>query len=143
MSGLFADQWKQIDYKKVATTVFTPLEYSKCGLNEEDAIQRYGEDNIDVYHSMFKPLEWNVSWDHEADCYSKIIILRKERTVLGIHYLGPNAGEVMSGFALAVNCNLTYEDISDLIGIHPTTGEEVVKMKFTKREKLEIEYTGC
>ena len=92
---------------------------------------------------MFKPLEWNVSWDHEADCYSKIIILRKERTVLGIHYLGPNAGEVMSGFALAVNCNLTYEDISDLIGIHPTTGEEVVKMKFTKREKLEIEYTGC
>lgn len=111
MSGLFENKWKKIDYDKVATTVFTPLEYSKCGLNEEVAIERHGEDNIDVYHTAFKPLEWNVSWDHEADGYAKIIVLRKERTVLGIHYLGPNAGEVMSGFSLAVRCNLTFEDI--------------------------------
>ena len=141
--GLFNDTWKTIDYDKVATTVFTPLEYSKCGLNEEVAIQRHGEDKIDVYHTVFKPLEWNISWDHEADGYAKVIILREERTVLGIHYLGPNAGEVMSGFALAVNCNLKYEDISDLVGIHPTTGEELVKMKFTKREKQDLEYSGC
>ena len=88
-------------------------------------------------------MEWNLSWEHEADCYAKIICLREERTVLGIHYLGPNAGEVMSGFSLAVRCKLTFEDVHDTIGIHPTSGEEVVKMKFTKREQPEAEYEGC
>lgn len=39
----------------------------------------------------------------------------------------------MSGFALAVKCKLTYEDINDTVGIHPTTGEELVRMKYNKR----------
>ena len=47
-----------MDYKLVATTVFTPLEYSACGLSEEDSIKEYGEEDIEVYHGNFKPLEW-------------------------------------------------------------------------------------
>lgn len=40
---------KQImDYQKVPTTVFTPLEYSCCGMSEEDAIAKFGEENIEV-----------------------------------------------------------------------------------------------
>lgn len=63
--------------------------------------------------------------------------------MLGIHYLGPNAGEVMQGYAIAVRCKLKYEDIEETIGIHPTTSEELVKMKYTKREMPDIEYEGC
>lgn len=37
-----------MDYDNVATTVFTPLEYGCVGLSEENAIQKYGEDNIEV-----------------------------------------------------------------------------------------------
>lgn len=74
--GLFLNKWKSIDYSTIPTTVFTPLEYSKCGMNEENAIKKYGEENIDVYHTTFKPLEWNISFDHEPDCYAKIICLR-------------------------------------------------------------------
>lgn len=44
VEGMFNNSWKQIDYSSVSTTVFTPLEYSKCGLNEEDAIKKFGED---------------------------------------------------------------------------------------------------
>lgn len=32
-----------MDYKNIATTVFTPLEYSCVGLNETQAISEYGE----------------------------------------------------------------------------------------------------
>ena len=39
---------KLTDYVNVCTTVFTPLEYGCCGLSEEDAIQQYGEGNIEV-----------------------------------------------------------------------------------------------
>ena len=55
---------------------------------------RYGEDNLKVYHSMFKPLEW-AFLDHGAEqCYAKIIVNTTDDRVVGLHYLGPNAGEV-------------------------------------------------
>jgi pyruvate/2-oxoglutarate dehydrogenase complex dihydrolipoamide dehydrogenase (E3) component len=37
-----------MNYENVATTVFTPLEYGNCGLSEEDAIDRFGFENIKV-----------------------------------------------------------------------------------------------
>ena len=36
------------DYVNVCTTVFTPLEYGCCGLSEEDAIEQFGEGDIEV-----------------------------------------------------------------------------------------------
>lgn len=45
----------------IPTTVFTPLEYGAIGLPEEDARKLYGDNDIEVYHSYFKPLEHNLS----------------------------------------------------------------------------------
>lgn len=39
---------EKMNYDLVATTVFTPIEYACCGLSEEDAIKKYGQDNIEV-----------------------------------------------------------------------------------------------
>jgi thioredoxin reductase (NADPH) len=39
---------KQCDYENVPTTVFTPLEYGCCGLSEEKAMEKFGEENIEV-----------------------------------------------------------------------------------------------
>lgn len=50
-----------MDYKYVATTVFTPLEYGCIGYSEEDAIQKHGEENLTIFVSKFKPLEWALS----------------------------------------------------------------------------------
>ena len=62
-----------MDYDQVATTVFTPLEYGCCGLSEEDAIEKLGEANIEVFHSYFKPLEWSVPKKQENACYMKMV----------------------------------------------------------------------
>ena len=45
---LFGGQAELCDYVNVCTTVFTPLEYSCCGLSEERAIELHGEANIEV-----------------------------------------------------------------------------------------------
>lgn len=50
-----------VDYNNIPTTVFTPLEYGAIGLSEEDAIEKYGKLNIEVYHQNFWPLEWTVA----------------------------------------------------------------------------------
>lgn len=63
----------QCDYDKIPTTIFTPLEYGCIGLTEEKAVAKYGEDNIQVYHSNFVPLEWTVAHRDENACYAKLI----------------------------------------------------------------------
>lgn len=126
---LFAGATAKMDYDLVPTTVFTPLEYSCVGMSEELATETYGADNIEVYHSYFKPLEWCTNHEehegqpHREDnaCFYKIITNKKDNErVVGLHYLGPNAGEVMQGFAVAVKLGATKADLDDTVGIHPT-----------------------
>mmetsp|Transcript_39547 Transcript_39547/g.55160 ORF Transcript_39547/g.55160 Transcript_39547/m.55160 type:complete len:87 (+) Transcript_39547:44-304(+) len=85
-----------MDYINVPTTVFTPLEYGTIGYSEEAAIEKFGEPNLKIYHTLFKPLEWNFSDKRESDYgFVKLITLKNEgEKVVGLHYLGPNAGEV-------------------------------------------------
>ena len=91
---LFAGSKILMDYNDIPTTVFTPLEYACVGLSEDKAIEVLGKENIDVYHTNFKPLEWNL-FDHVDSCYVKMIVTKQDQKVKGIHYLGPNAGEVI------------------------------------------------
>jgi len=63
--------------------------------------------------------------------------------VLGIHYLGPNAGEVVMGYSVALNCGVTYTQLADTVGLHPTCSEEIVDLKKTKRENADAKKEGC
>ena len=62
-----------MDYHNVPTTVFTPLEYGAIGFAEEDAISKYGEADIEVFHKNFWPLEWTVAHRSNEVCYAKLI----------------------------------------------------------------------
>lgn len=93
---LFNNETKLMDYNSIPTTVFTPLEYGCIGLSEEDAIAKYGEENVKVYYSIFTPLDWSYS-DHRHDDkgHAKLVVnTADDERVLGFHYLGPSAGEV-------------------------------------------------
>lgn len=145
---LYDGKTKKIDYDMIATTIFTPQEYAKVGYGELDAEAKFGADNIDVYHTTFKPLEWNftnMTKSKRSDaCYVKVIVvLNEDKKVVGMHYTGPNAGEVIQGYAVAVKAGLKWEDFTDTIGIHPTTAEEFVTLNVTKRENLEANKDGC
>jgi len=132
------------DYVNICTTVFTPLEYGCCGLAEEDAIAQHGEDNIEVYHQNFWPLEWTVAHRPENSCYLKLITLKTQNEkVIGFHYLGPNAGEVTQGFGIALKLGATKADFNNLIGIHPTTAENFTTVSITKRSGVDASATGC
>lgn len=92
-----------MDYDNVATTVFSPLEYGCVGLSEEDAIKRHGEENVEIYHAYYKPTEFFVPQKSVKQCYLKAVALREgSQKVVGLHYLGPVAGEVIQGFAAAL-----------------------------------------
>lgn len=66
-------------------------------------------------------------------CLAKLVCDKTQNNkVLGLHYIGPNAGEVLQGFALAVRVGVTKDDFDDLVGIHPTTAEEFTTLSITK-----------
>ena len=125
------------------TTVFTPVEYGCIGVSEERANEVFGEDNIEVYHSEFTPLEYFLPHT-KYTCYTKLIVnyLDNER-VIGFHYLGPNAGEVTQGFAAAFVAGFTKSQFDAIIGIHPTCAEEMVTLRRTKKSGIDPKKTGC
>ncbi|KAM7536134.1 hypothetical protein Aperf_G00000091369 [Anoplocephala perfoliata] len=132
------------DYTNVPTTVFTPLEYGCIGFSEEAAIEKFGDENIDVFHSHFHPLEWTIPHRQENTCYAKLIINKDDdNRVIGFHYFGPNAGEVTQGYAIAMRMGANKEDFSRTIGIHPTCSEIFTTMHVTKKSGLTAKVTGC
>lgn len=141
---LYAGANIKCDYVNVPTTVFTPMEYGSCGLSEERAVELYGLENIEVYHSLFWPLEFTVPNRDNNTCYSKVICnkLDNER-VIGFHYLGPNAGEVTQGFGAAMKCGATKDQLDNTIGIHPTCAEIFTTMEVTKSSGGDIKQAGC
>ncbi|NXI71406.1 TRXR2 reductase, partial [Anseranas semipalmata] len=141
---LFGQSSELMDYDNVPTTVFTPLEYGCVGMSEEKAVQCYGADNIEVYHAYYKPLEFTVAERDATQCYMKMVCSReREQRILGLHFIGPNAGEVIQGFALGIKCGATYPQLMKTIGIHPTCAEEITKLHITKRSGLDATVTGC
>ncbi|KAK6192120.1 hypothetical protein SNE40_003654 [Patella caerulea] len=141
---LYDNSQIQMDYNKIATTVFTPIEYGCVGMSEEMAVEQFGEDDIEIYHAFYKPLEFTVPERDVAQCYIKLICKHNvPQTVLGLHILGPNAGEIIQGFSVAIRSGVTYEEIISTVGIHPTCAEEVVKLNITKRSGLDPTVTGC
>ncbi|XP_051169808.1 thioredoxin reductase 1, mitochondrial isoform X3 [Leptopilina boulardi] len=141
---LFGGSTDQMDYTNVATTVFSPLEYGCVGLSEEQAIALYGEENLEIYHAYYKPTEFFVPQKNVKHCYVKVVALRKDdQRVLGMHFVGPNAGEVIQGFSAAIKCNLTFPMLKSTVGIHPTTAEEFTRVFITKRSGMDPTPQSC
>ena len=59
----------------------------------------------------------------------KLVVDRDSQRILGVHMVGPEAGEIVQGFAVAVKMGATKQQFDATIGIHPTAAEEFVTMR--------------
>lgn len=141
---LFGGGSQIMDYADVATTVFTPMEYGCVGMSEEMALKQFGEEHVEVMHAYYKPTEFFVPQKSVRSCYLKTVALREgDQKVLGMHYVGPVAGEVIQGFAAALKAGLTHKILLNTVGIHPTTAEEFTRLSITKRSGLDPTPATC
>jgi glutathione reductase (NADPH) len=123
---LFGDGVRQpIDYAMVPTAVFTHPNIGTVGLGEEAARAR---GSVRIYRSDFKPLQHTLSGSSERTLM-KIVVDDASDRVLGMHMVGADAGEVIQGFAAALQAGLTKAQLDRTIGIHPTGAEEFVTMR--------------
>jgi glutathione reductase (NADPH) len=119
-----------MSYDNIPTTVFCHPNLGSVGLTEEQALAR--ELSIDVYSATVRQLKHTLS-DRDEMAMLKLVVDNSTDRVVGLHMVGPDAGELVQGFAVAMNCGATKADFDSTIGIHPTLAEEFVTMR-TKRK---------
>jgi glutathione reductase (NADPH) len=127
---LFGDRKRTLSYDNVPTTVFSHPNIGTVGLSESRAAASHGE--LTIYESDFRALRHTLSKRDERT-YMKVIVDTASDRVLGMHMVGPEAGEVIQGFAAAMNCGLTKRQLDGTLGIHPTLAEEFVTMRTAAR----------
>jgi glutathione reductase (NADPH) len=123
---LFGDSGRSMSYDFVPTAVFTHPNVGTVGFTEEQARREFA--NVTVFRSEFKPLKHTLSGSAERT-FMKLLVDTASDRVVGLHMVGPDAGEVVQGFAVAMKAGATKAIFDSTIGIHPTAAEEFVTMR--------------
>jgi glutathione reductase (NADPH) len=126
VDALFGSGERRMDYELVPTAVFTHPSIGTVGLTEAQARERHAR--IRVFRSEFKPLKHTLSGNGER-VLMKLLVDAESDRVVGLHMVGPDAGEIVQGFAVAMRAGATKADFDGTIGIHPTAAEEFVTMR--------------
>ncbi|WP_445178261.1 glutathione-disulfide reductase [Pseudomonas sp. McL0111] len=120
------EQYRPVDYKMIPTAVFSLPNIGTVGLTEEEAREQ-GHDVV-IFESRFRPMKLTLTECQERTLM-KLVVDGKTDKVLGCHMVGPDAGEIVQGLAIALKAGATKRDFDDTIGVHPTAAEEFVTMR--------------
>lgn len=115
-----------VSYDFIPTAVFTQPNIGTVGFTEEQAKEKFGA--ITLYKSAFRPMKHTISGRNERS-FMKLIVNDANDRVVGLHMVGPDAGEIVQGMAIAMRAGATKAVFDSTIGIHPTAAEEFVTMR--------------
>lgn len=117
---------RSMSYEFVPTAVFTHPNIGTVGYSESDARKEFGK--VTVFRADFKALKHTLSGSSERTLM-KLLVEDATDRVVGLHMVGPDAGEIVQGFAVAMKAGATKAVFDSTIGIHPTAAEEFVTMR--------------
>jgi glutathione reductase (NADPH) len=123
---LFRGEPTPVDHDNVPTSVFANPNLASVGLSEERARERFGA--VDVYKTSFRALKLTLT-DKTERTFMKLVVDRASQRVVGAHMIGPDAGEIIQGIAIAVKLGATKAQFDATVGIHPTVAEEFVTLR--------------
>ena len=127
---LFQGSQDTLDYSNIPTAVFCQPNIGTVGLTEEEAREQYTA--IRVYETSFRPMKGTMSGSAERT-YMKLLVVDESDLVIGAHMVGPDAGELIQGIAVAIRAGATKRMFDTTIGIHPTAAEEFVTLREVTR----------
>jgi glutathione reductase (NADPH) len=123
---LFGGEPTEPDHENVPTAVFANPNLATVGLSEEQARERHGA--IEIYKTSFRSLKHALTAGEEK-IFMKLVVEAASSRVLGAHMIGPEAGEIIQGIAIAVKLGATKAQFDATLGIHPTAAEEFVTLR--------------
>jgi dihydrolipoamide dehydrogenase len=125
-SGASAD-WKSVPY-----AVFCDPEVAGIGLTEKEAAQKGMKVRIGKfpYQGVGKAVATLAT-----DGFAKVISDAETDAILGIHVVGPHAGDIVFTGTALMELDCTAEDLGHLMAIHPTLSEALMEAGLSAHKK--------
>ncbi|XLX38375.1 glutathione-disulfide reductase [Ectopseudomonas mendocina] len=120
------EEYRPLDYRMIPTAVFSLPNIGTVGLSEEQAIE--DGHKVKVFESRFRPMKLTLTENPERTLMKLVVDADSDR-VLGCHMVGPDAGEIVQGLAIALKAGATKQIFDETIGVHPSAAEEFVTLR--------------
>lgn len=120
------EDYRPVDYRHIPTAVFSQPNIGTVGLTEEQALEQGHK--VVVFESRFKPMKLTLTESSEQTLMKLVVDAVTDR-VLGAHMVGPDAGDIIQGLAIALKAGATKRLFDETIGVHPTSAEEFVTLR--------------
>lgn len=120
------EEYRKVDYQLIPTAVFSLPNIGTVGLSEEQAKEEGY--SVKIFESRFRPMKLTMTESQERTLMKLVVDTATDR-VLGCHMVGPDAGEIVQGLAVALKAGATKQLFDETIGVHPTAAEEFVTMR--------------
>jgi len=116
-------------YNAIPGVVYTNPEVAGVGLTESEAKAK------NIEHSVIKlPMAYSgrfVAENEGGEGICKIIVGKKYHEVLGVHMLGNPCSEIIQSACIAIEMEMTAEQLQEVVFPHPTVSEIIKETVFT------------
>jgi dihydrolipoamide dehydrogenase len=122
VADLIAGHFAEVNYKVIPSVIYTAPEIAWVGQTEEQVKASGRPYKVGSFpfaaSGRARAME-------AAQGFAKIVSAKDDDEVLGIHVIGPMAGELISEAVLAMEYSASTEDIQRTIHAHPTLSEAI------------------
>ena len=109
-----------INYNTIPGVIYTHPEVGSVGKTEEELKAAGIKYRKGVFPFMANS---RARCNHDSDGFVKILIDADNGKILGVHIIGPNAGEMLAEGVLAMEYGASAQDVAKTCHAHPTLSE--------------------
>jgi len=122
VSDLIAGRFGEVNYKTVPSVIYTAPEIAWVGQTEEQVKASGRPYKTGVFTFL---ASGRARAMEQAQGFAKIVAAQDDDEILGVHIIGPLAGELIAEAVLAMEYSASTEDLQRTIHAHPTLSEAV------------------
>jgi dihydrolipoamide dehydrogenase len=122
VADLIAGHYAEVNYKTVPSVIYTAPEIAWVGLTEEQVKAGGRPYKTGVFPFL---ASGRARAMEQAQGFAKVIAARDDDEILGVHIIGPMAGELIAEAVLAMEYSASSEDLQRTMHAHPTLSEAI------------------
>jgi dihydrolipoamide dehydrogenase len=117
-----AGKYAHVNYKTVPSVIYTAPEIAWVGQTEEQVKAAGRAYKVGVFPFL---ASGRARAMEQAQGFAKLIAAQDDDEILGVHVIGPMAGELIAEAVLAMEYSASSEDLQRTIHAHPTLSEAI------------------
>jgi dihydrolipoamide dehydrogenase len=117
-----AGKYAHVNYKVIPSVIYTAPEIAWVGQTEEQVKASGRAYKVGVFPFL---ASGRARAMEQAQGFAKLIAAQDDDEILGVHVIGPMAGELIAEAVLAMEYSASSEDLQRTIHAHPTLSEAI------------------